>query len=221
MNIIITILNNLDIIGPFLAIIIVCFRLNKLTPELKMILFFCVVQVLCNTTAQVFAYYKANNYWIYKVNTMLSFISILVLFTRYLLLGTALAKGALAGLFIAISFTPIFFGDGIVSYNSNSAALTSIVIVCYCLYYFYIKLIHSSPEDSAPSTPVFWCVVGLFTYYAGAFFIFISYKLLIEQDGGASVGTLWRFHNLLLFICSMYIGYGILCKPYQKISYSY
>jgi hypothetical protein len=158
--------------------------------------------------------FKESNYWVYKINTILSVIVILIIFGKYLVPDRKKLTNWILFALIVINIFSTFSGDGVTSYNSYSAALVSFVIVGYCLYYFYSRLLMSSPEDSVPSTPIFWCIVGLFTYFAGAFFIFISYKYLIEADV-ATIGTLWRFHNLLLVICCLYISYGILCKTYQ------
>jgi hypothetical protein len=211
----ILILNNLDIIGPFIALAAFFLRRKRITGELRGIFIFCLIQFVLNfTSTYLDLVFKANNYWVYKLNTILSVIVILIIFGKYLLPDIKKLTNWIILALIAINILSTFFGDGVTYYNSYSASLVSFVIVGYCLYYFYSKLLMSSPEDSVPSTPIFWCIVGLFTYFAGAFFIFISYKYMIEADI-ATIGTLWRFHNLLLVICCLYIGYGILCKTYQ------
>ncbi|GAB3027726.1 hypothetical protein GCM10027051_35840 [Niabella terrae] len=221
MNFLYFILNNFDIIGPLFPIIIFLFKKKDFPPELRLVFIFCLIQLLCNTTAQIIGTgMKLNNYWVYKLNTIASFITLTLLFGKHLLKVSRTKLTMMVIVWLLFSFIPFAFGDGVITYNSYSAALSSIAIVAYCLYFFYIKLIQSSPEESVPSTPVFWCVIGLFTYYAGGFFIFISYKLLIEETTGNSVGRLWQFHNLLLFICCLYICYGIIWKNYQKISLS-
>lgn len=185
------------------------------------VVLYCAVQLVCNICAVIIGEVFDTNYWVYQLNTILSFAIILALFARHLMpIKTKWQIMFIMALY-AVSFLPIMSGDGITTFNSYSSAFCSLIIVAYCLYFFYTKLLKSPPEEHPLSNAVFWCVIGLFTYYAGAFFIFISYKILIIEISGSAVGRLWQFQNLLLFICCLYISYGVLCKNYQKISLSY
>jgi len=65
------------------------------------------------------------------------------------------------------------------------------------------------------ASSLFWVIIGVFTYYTGSFFIFISYKYLIVQEASV-IGILWRFHNVLLTIFCFYTIYGLACKKYQR-----
>lgn len=211
------ILTRLDIIGPALVVFAYVASSRKKTPVLNMVLVFCLVHFICNAYATYIDIIDGQNYWVYKLNTIATLLIVMMLFSHYLLSFDKQKKWLLAISFLLIILLPAFSGEGITSYNSYSSALSSIMVVALCLYYFYIKLLQSSPEESVPSTAIFWCVIGLFVYYAGSFFVFISYKYLIETDSG-SVAALWKFHNLLLFIACISISYGIVCRDYQTIS---
>lgn len=211
------ILNTLDSVGPAIACSFLLLHRKKLSDDIIIILIFCLIQLLCNTVATFMdIVLKTNNYWVYKINSTASFLCILYLFSRKLIQIKSTSFYLLLTGYIAISVILMSKGDGIWQFNSISAAVESIIIVGLCLYFFYTKLINTSEEISIPETSIFWCVVGIFIYYAGAFFIFISYKYLIDSDNSA-VGVLWRFHNILLFICCCYISYGVLCKNYRTI----
>lgn len=224
MKIIAEILNILDSLGPALAVGILVSYKRTLPKEIWLILIFCLVQLVCNTIATIIErlaipnsfFLLQNNYWVYKLNSMSCFLIVLYLFARHLLHFRPTLLYALLLLYALASVLLIIRGDGVFQFNSVSSALESIVIVALCLYFFYSKLINTHEEVSIPETSIFWCVVGIFTYYAGAFFIFISYKYFIGSNN-STVGVLWRFHNILLFICCLYISYGILCKNYRTI----
>jgi len=210
------ILNTVDVLGPLIACI--CFWLlkQKISFELELVKWFCLVQLVCNGTAFLFDVLQLKNYWIYELNMLVSFAILLWLFSKYLI-DISKNKAKLIGAFVylCIGTTYYFYGwDN--SFNSYGMALTSVITVGFCLYFFYSRLINSSEELSIPDTSIFWCVVGIFTYFAGSFFIFISYKYLIDSDS-STVSTLWRFHNILLLICCLYISYGIICKNYRTI----
>lgn len=209
-------LNILDSIGPAIVIVFISLHRKKLSPEMIVIAVFCLVQFVCNSVATIIDWSGTNNYWVYKVNFTVSFLILLFLFAKKLMHIKPVIVYFIILVYFALSVFLIKEGDGISYFCSISAAFESIVITSFCLYFFYSKLINTSEEISIPETSIFWCVVGIFTYYAGAFFIFISYKYLINSDS-STVAVLWRFHNVLLFVCMGYISYGVLCKNYRTI----
>lgn len=210
--------------GPALAVGVLLSYRRVLPKEIQLILIFCLIQLLCNTIATIIERLALphsfmllqNNYWIYKLNSTGCFLTVLYLFFRHLLHFKLILLSALLSLYALVSVLLVVSGEGIYRFNSISAAFESFVIIALCLHFFYSKLINTHEEVSIPDTSIFWCVVGIFTYYAGALFIFISYKYFIGSNDSA-VGVLWRFHNILLFICCLYISYGILCKNYRAI----
>lgn len=211
------ILNILDSIGPVVATLLLFINRKKLSREMYPILIFCIIQLCCNTIATIIEkVFDGNNYWVYKINATTSFLCLSYLFLKKLFQISNIAFSLFLFVYAVINMLLLFQGDGISQFNSTSAAIESLAIVSFCLYFFYARLINTSEEISIPETSIFWCIVGIFTYYAGAFFIFISYKYLIHSDS-ATVGILWRFHNILLFICCAYISYGVLCKNYRTI----
>lgn len=216
MKLLIYIINFIDLLGPLIALACFWKRKAHLSAELRLIRLFCWVQVICNACAIVFDYADINNYWIYEINNTASFVVVIVLFARYLLGLKKYIVVILMVLLLACNLLSYYYSGGISVFNSYGHALCSLVIVFFSLRFFYTRLINMPEEVSIPETSIFWCVVGLFTYYTGAFFIFISYKYLISTDS-ATVALLWRFHNILLFIGSLYISYGILCKNYRTI----
>lgn len=216
MKILTELLNILDSIGPAFAGIFLLYNKRNLSGEMVLVAVFCMVQFVCNSVATAIDWADGNNYWVYKINFTVSFLTILYLFAKKLVYLKPATLYTLLIFYLVISLFLMKNGDGVSYFNSLSAAIESIAIVSLCLYFFYTKLINTSEEISIPETSIFWCVVGIFTYYAGAFFIFISYKYLIHTDS-STVAVLWRFHNILLFICSLYISYGVLCKNYRTI----
>lgn len=212
----VSILNVADIVAPLAAIIFFIWKWRFLSSELRLVFGFCLIQFACNTLATVLSIFHTNNYIVYISNTFLSFLVLFYLFTKYLVPVKKPVAVLTISLFFFLTAILLYQGDGVSTYNSIGSALASLLIVALCLYFFYSKLINSSPEVSIPATAIFWSVIGIFTYFAGSFFIFITYKYMIANEVN-TVGTLWRFHNLLLVICNMYIIYGVLCKSYRAI----
>jgi len=215
LKIIITILNYIDTGAPLLTLLFFIKPFKKLSRELLYIFWFVCTQFVTNLAASIMEKFDVVNYSAYAVNVILSFIILSALFYRVINSAIRKVVPAAALLFIICAGYSVAKGDGIRSYNSVLSAVGSFVIISYCLIFFYWRLVKDNKQPGLTNTAFFWIVMGLFTYYTGSFFIFISYKYLIVQQDNA-VGILWRFHNLLLTIFCIYTIYGLTCKNYQK-----
>jgi hypothetical protein len=210
------ILNYIDIAAPLLTLLCFIRPYKKMAKELHYIFWFVFVQFITNLTATLFEkVFFVPNYSVYVINIVLSFVILSTLFykidNRYL---KKLVPAA-SLVFIICSVISLCNGDGIQTYNSIISAMASFIITAYCLVFFYWKLVRDTKLSGLTEIAFFWIIIGLFTYYTGSFFIFISYKYLIVQEAGL-IGILWRFHNVLLTIFCIYTIYGLTCKDYQR-----
>jgi hypothetical protein len=220
---IIFILNYIDTAAPLLTLFFFIKPFKKLTKELRFIFWFVCVQFVTNLVASSFEVIynwsnysiKWNNYSVYALNIVLSFGIISTLFYR---LNIPLIKKLVPAVSILFTICAVFSfvaGAGIYSYNSVVSALASFMITAYCLIFFYWRLVKDTKLSGLTDSSLFWVIIGLFTYYTGSFFIFISYNFLISKVV-YSIGILWRFHNVLLTIFCIYTIYALTCKNYQK-----
>ena len=215
MSLFTTILNCIDTGAPLVALLFFIKPFKRMPKELYYIFWFIFLQFIANLTAKLLEEYKINNYSVYLANVILSFCVLSFFFynLRNYLIKKIIPFAAFS--FILCAAYSIAKGDGIASYNSALSAVGSFLIIGYCLSYFYWRLIKDARLSGLTDGSLFWMIVGLFTYYTGSFFIFISYKYLIVQ-GDEAIGVLWRFHNLLLTIFCIYTIYGIVWKDLQK-----
>ena len=215
MNTIITILNRIDIAAPFLALLFFIKPYKLLSKELRYIFWFVFVQFITNVLAIVLETFKLANYSVYAVNIILSFGILSALFYRFNIASIKKLVPVATLIFLICTIISLANGDGIETYNSIVSAVASFVITAYCLIFFYWRLVKDTTLSGLTDHAIFWIIIGIFTYYTGSFFIFISYKYLIDREFD-SVGILWRFHNVLLTIFCIYTIYGLTCKDYQK-----
>ncbi len=209
------ILNYIDIGAPLLALFFFVKPFKKLPKELLYIFWFIVTQLVTNVAASILEIAKVSNYTVYAANVVLSFCILSSLF--YSLSRPIIQKLIIvaAVFFVLCAVYSISKGDGIRSYNSAVSAVASFIITACCLSFFYGKLVTDNKVTGLTDGALFWIMIGVFTYYTGSFFIFISYKFLIVQGDNAA-GILWRFHNLLFAIFCFYTIYGLACKIHQK-----
>ena len=223
------ILNRLDTIAPLLALLLILPTYLKFVKsakvKLKPIVIFIAVQAVLNLSASAIEFFYddknknhillSNNYWIHWINTIISFIIVIYLLSYIIHVISNKAGNIIIILFLLFVTVSALLGDGISSFNSYSAGISSLVIISLCLLFFYQILKGSNIKNTeTPDTPLFWCISGIFTYYFGAFFIFLTYQYLISNFS-SGFSLLWRFHNVLLLICCIYIVCGFLWKSYQ------
>ena len=209
------ILNYIDVGAPLVTLFFFIKPFKELSRELLYIFVFVCMQFLSNLAASVLASLVIANYSVYAVNIILSFVLLSLMF--YNLISKTMNRFILlaATAFTVIAILSIVNGEGINTYNSVVSAVASFIITAYCLIYFYWKLVSDGRMIGLTASSLFWVIIGIFTYYTGSFFIFISYKYLIVQEASV-IGILWRFHNVLLTIFCFYTIYGLTCRKYQR-----
>jgi hypothetical protein len=189
---------------------------KSMSRELLYVFAFICIQFFSNLAATVLEQLHILNYSVYAINVTLSFVVLSYMFYRIIDSKIHRFIAVACVLFIAAAIISVANGDGIHTYNSLLSAVGSLLITFYCLVFFYRKLVSDTSRSGLTDSAFFWIIIGLFTYYTGSFFIFISYKYLIAEKASV-IGILWRFHNLLLAIFCFYTIYGLTCRNYQKI----
>ncbi len=215
MKIIIAILNYIDIAAPLLTLFFFIKPYKQLAKELRYVFWFVCIQFTTNLLAMILEKIKVFNYSVYVLNVILSFIVLSALFYQINIKVIKKIMPVTSLVFILCAVFSTATGDGIATYNSMLSAIASFVITAYCLIFFYWRLVRDTMSSGLTGNSLFWIIIGLFTYYMGSFFIFISYKYLIAEEFD-SVGVLWRFQNVLLTIFCFYTIYGLTWKNYRK-----
>jgi hypothetical protein len=82
--------------------------------------------------------------------------------------------------------------DGI---NSHNKFLSSFIITCYCVFYFY-RLMVELPSTHLQRMPMFWFTSAFLIYHAGTIFLFAFTSYLTDVLKNDLI-IYWSFHNLL------------------------
>jgi hypothetical protein len=84
-------------------------------------------------------------------------------------------------LFYSLAIVNFFFLGRSKKFDSLPATLESVLIIIYCIYYFYDQL--NKPQVSfIYSTSHFWITIGIFIYLAGTFFLFVQASVLSDKE---------------------------------------
>jgi hypothetical protein len=100
--------------------------------------------------------------------------------------------------------------EGTQIYNSHSAALTNLVLISYCLYYYKLQL-QNLQTLFIEKQPSFWIVCGIFLYSAGNFFLFTMYNSLTSNYPNFARYS-WYINDFLIFIMNILFAKGIQCS---------
>jgi hypothetical protein len=99
--------------------------------------------------------------------------------------------------FLIFALLNLFFlqKEGITSYNKF---LSSFIITCYCVFYFY-RLMVELPSTHLQRMPMFWFTSAFLIYHAGTIFLFAftSYLIDVRKE---DLTTYWIFHNGLAIV---------------------
>lgn len=205
----------LDVIAPLAALAFALFKREVWVREHFYIVLFLMIELLLNIWSKILMVYYAEigNIYVYKINCIASFVVLSLFFAakwKPVIKKKQLDLLKLITLLVSITLLIIVRQEETLLFNSTSYSLVSLVLCTYCIIYYMSKL--EKPDTEKITTlRSFWFITGIFTYYAGCFFIFASYRVLTinEKMGAPSV---WLVHNIVFaFMCILFL-IGFRCK---------
>jgi len=112
--------------------------------------------------------------------------------------------------FIVFALVNFFFLQGPKAFNSNTFTVTSVVIMLFCLTYFY-QIVQELPEPYIERMIMFWVGAAVFFYFGTNLFLFLTVdRMLPRADSGYLLS--WGLHNgsnvvkNILFTIAMYMA---------------
>ncbi|PIQ20619.1 MAG: hypothetical protein COW65_13945 [Cytophagales bacterium CG18_big_fil_WC_8_21_14_2_50_42_9] len=205
----------LDVISPW-ALLLYFFIKIKKARRRDYIFWFILFQTIINTVSIVYDQYLIlNNLYLYHLNCAVSFFILTIYFSS--ILNFQQSSNILYGLLVIFGiffFVNIIKWENLESFNSNSYSVASFLIVVYSFLYYLENLLRPATIDIAKSKN-FWYVTGLFTYYAGSFYIFLTFKKLTFLNI-ENLRLVWLTHNVLFLILCIFLARGIICQLLQE-----
>lgn len=205
----------LDIVAPLAALAFALFKREVWLREYFYIVLFLMVEVLLNGWGKFLMVYfpKASNIYVYKINCIASFVILSLFFSAKW--KPSINKNQLTilratTLLVAVALLFIVRKEETTLFNSSSYSLVSLVLCTYCIIYYMSKL--EKPDTEKITTlRSFWFITGIFTYYAGCFFIFVSYRVLTINEK-MDAPAVWMVHNMVFaLMCALFL-IGFRCK---------
>lgn len=175
----------------------------------------------------ILSIYHQPNIHLYTIMGILSFCTLSIFVSLSLKnINNKKLVIALSTIYLVFFFINIIFWENNTAFNSIGFATGSIFILINCFIYFRERLLMLDLQNSHPISNL-WVFVGFLFYYAGSFFIFLTYKVLTQKgvntnlmEERKSLGTLWGIHNIIYFISCLIATFGLLWKKFQAKSTS-
>ncbi len=197
--------------SPLIPLITFMIGRFKKTRWVNILLFYLIAYVPLSAYANFLARQIKNNIIIYLMIGTLSFFCFALIIEEFL----HLKKFKIINR-IVIGFTILFFlvnaiwWEGFKIFNSNSSALSNLILMVYCLYYYKLQL--DNPQNVfIEKQSSFWIVSGIFIYCAGNFFLFTLYNSLTKEYEGFALYS-WRIATILILIMNIFFAKGIQCS---------
>ncbi len=193
-------IGNIQIAFYFLGAIFSFIQFQKREMYVKLIGVFCVACAFGDLSSYLLYYLKLNHYLNTNANYGASIFYILCFpilsFIYYLAIGRNNKR-------ILISIAVFYFLFGVLNLlfiqketiNSYSTTLLSIIIITYCLYYFY-WLLKELPTMHLHGLPMFWINSAFMVYFSGNLFLFVFTSYLV-QVLNSNLLVYWSLHNFL------------------------
>lgn len=188
------IIQNIQIASYILGVIFSFVQFKKRETYIKLIGLFCMACAIADLSSALLLTLKINPN--YAASVFYIFALPLISIIYYMAIGrihkeTLLCFSLICSVFGSIN---LFFVQK-ETINSYTLILLSIIIILYCLYYFY-WLIKELPTMHLHRLPMFWINSAFMVYFSGNLFLFVFTSYLV-QVLNSNLLVYWSLHNFL------------------------
>lgn len=199
-------------IPPLVNCLIVFGRYRRLEPTLHYLAALVLLTGATEIVSRVLWVQKLSNLFILPLFTLAEF-ALLALMFRQVLRGTwayRLIPALLVGFGVYSVYT---FVDqlGKVEFNDVQQFVESVLVLIFVLTFFY-KTMKEAVAIHLESVPMFWASVGLFIYFCGSIFIFISSNYLLAYSQQLYV-EVWVVHAILYMVLHVFYAVALCTNP--------
>lgn len=206
-----------DTYGPVipLAFILLLFRRKQMPRVLIILSWYLLISIVIFGISNYMANRFMNNLFLYHLFCIIELCFVCLLFKEMIrsekVRRTIPYFLALATLLFILNSV---FLEKINSWNSNSASVEFLIIICFSLIY-YFELAGSNDILFFSKNAFFWIVSGLFVYCSGCSVLFAFYKYTAQNNIRFTL-DFWIFQILMYLIKNLLITKGILCFKARK-----
>lgn len=155
---------------------------RKLNRSFKLLLYFFLITILFEISASTLKLVFHNNMPGLHLYTATEFSAFSYVYYYHFSQKKLLTYWILVNtiMFFTVALADAFFLNGIWNPNTNSRAVSSILLISYTLIYFY-QFFKEDTELSSWEYPMFWINTGVLVYFALNLFYFMFNRYLISN----------------------------------------
>lgn len=199
-----------DTVPPLLVLLVAFTTMRR--PGRDYIVCYLGCQLFFNGYANLLNELKWDNLFAYSLNFSWAYYILSIYFTK--LFASRKLTWLILGLVVLYQLNLLYTlqaSSTVAAFNSVPFGMVSLLITIACLFY-YLQQLSEQPTENILTVRDFWYVNGIFTYYTSNFFIFLTYNTLISRND-ASIGIVWKIHNVVFLVMCVYFFIGTRCKP--------
>jgi hypothetical protein len=210
-----TMLYLLHLVSDFLPIIVFLIFLQRNRQKQLWVIF---IYSCCSAATDVITRYghlgETRDFYLYSIFSILEY-SFFLIFFNYNFQSPLFKKILFAGtvIFFLVAAYNLFF-DSTHRFDTLSASVDSILIICYSIFYFYEQL--KTPEPTfIYSTKTFWVVIAILLYMAGTFIFFIATAYMTAKE----TYTYWPIASIANILKNLLLSVAFILKIQSKDKY--
>ncbi len=193
--------------------IVALFRFKKLNKTQTILMVLLSIIIIVEIISLLFWYKKANNLPMYHVYTVIEFIIISKIYSVEL-------KSMFSNSFFLILIllfggfavcNTIFF-QGIFTFNSNAITVSGIIIIFFCLSYFY-SLLKEIKYNALETNPMFWINSGFLIYFSSNLILFFINNYMFKDEASAASYLVWGLHAIMNIVLNLFYTVALWVNP--------
>lgn len=195
-----------------LFVLLIFLRLSKsIGKQENILLIYCIFNVIVFALSNVFAENGIHNMPLYHLNSLVD-----VWLVSYYLLKKITGKAmSVPFIIINVGYTIFFicnilFWEKLTDFNSNSAGVTSLVILFLSMQYL-LKFSKTDEILYFQKLPSFWIASGFLIYSALSVLVLLSYKYFLYLKMYSQGNSLWFVLSAGIIIKFALISIGLIC----------
>jgi hypothetical protein len=196
-----------------IPVVIAIVRYNNINRPLKTVFSYLVFACIGNIISSVLAFRHINNLPLLHIYTIFEFLLLGVFFFRTMP-AIIYRKIVLAGLvlFPLLCIVNFLFIQNLYVFNSYTRSLEAILMIIFCVMYFFIKEESNSIQSEA------WIVIGILLYFSGSLVQFSFSNVVSNLVSHTLKTVIWSLHATLVLLMYMLFSLGFVkCKTQKTI----
>lgn len=214
-----TVLIYADFYMPVITLIICLFLWKDVAKNEPVIFLYCLVNTVLFSIADTLAHRHTNNMLFYHFDSLIE-LWLVSFFILRKITGKSFSTAfwAINLVYTFFFIVNVLFLEPLKVFNSNSAGLSSLIILFLSMYYL-LALSKSDDILNFQRLPSFWIISGFLIYNAVSILVLLSYKYFLYIHLPKDGDNLWGVLSVAIIVKFALISTGVLCHRKRQTTH--